>query len=170
MIPITGFEKYFITEENGIFRNGKVVKPQLIRSGYLQIRLCRDGIKHGFMVHRLLAIHFIPNPLNLPEVNHDDGNKLNNRLSNLGWCTKAFNVKHAWDNRLIGKTAVRENIKLAHKAICVRVIQADMSGNLVLSHNSVMEAAKFIGRSYTALQDCLNGKQRTCGGFRWFRL
>lgn len=57
--------------------------------------------RKNWILHRLLAIHFLPNPENKPEVNHIDGNKFNNDLSNLEWCTRAENLKHARDNYLI---------------------------------------------------------------------
>lgn len=70
--------------------------------GYLQIRLKTyfgKSVLNGYRisyVHRLVAEHFIPNPLNLPIVNHIDGNKKNNHCTNLEWCTNSENVKHAW--------------------------------------------------------------------------
>ncbi len=55
---------------------------------------------YSFQVHRLIALAFIPNPDNLPEINHIDGNPLNNSLENLEWCTHQYNMQHAWDTGL----------------------------------------------------------------------
>lgn len=60
-----------------------------------------DGIKPKLgMVHRAVAITFIPNPHNLPYINHKDGNKINNRVANLEWCTCLQNIRHGWDTGL----------------------------------------------------------------------
>ena len=63
--------------------------------GYLQVALCKDGDYKVFLVHRLVARAFIPNPNNFPQVNHKDCNKKNNLVDNLEWCTGKQNMKHA---------------------------------------------------------------------------
>lgn len=80
--------------DNGEFRNdtsNKTLKPEIHHKGYL--RISAHGVKPRF-IHRLVAIHFIPNPDNLPQVNHIDGDKLNNNVSNLEWCTNKENSYH----------------------------------------------------------------------------
>lgn len=79
------------------------IAGSLSRAGYVYIRFSVDGQKYRAYLHRLLATHFIPNPENYPIVNHKDGNKQNNTLSNLEWVTYSQNVKHAHDNDLIQK-------------------------------------------------------------------
>lgn len=61
---------------------------------YMEIRLSKDGKSTHFTLHRLLAVHFIPNPNNLPFVNHIDENKLNNSINNLEWCTQVYNTNY----------------------------------------------------------------------------
>lgn len=84
-------------------KTGRVHKGNEINGGYIQVQL--GGRKRKmFLVHRLVAMAFIPNPHNHPEVNHEDGDKKNNTVSNLTWCTHKENIRHAFrtglhDNR-----------------------------------------------------------------------
>lgn len=87
-----------------IYKNNKSIQRQqylrnisLGRSGYFCVSLNKEGKRNEYLLHRLIAIAFIPNPLNLPEVNHKDGNKLNNNIDNLEWCTHKENVIHAFN-------------------------------------------------------------------------
>lgn len=68
-----------------------ILKPKIMRNGYLKVDLCKNGKQKTFTVHRLVATVFISNPKNFPTVNHKDENKLNNNVSNLEWCTVLYN-------------------------------------------------------------------------------
>ncbi len=97
---------------------GKILNPAKNNRGYLRLGLCFKGKIRYDSVHRLVAEAFIPNPKNLPEVNHIDGNKLNNRVENLEWVTKGENQIHAYKTGLRKITekqrqASRENIRIA---------------------------------------------------------
>ncbi len=82
------------------YRNRTHIKPYVNNKGYLCVNLYKNSKMYKFQVHRLIAINFIPNPNNLPEVNHIDGVKLNNSIGNLEWCTHQQNTQHAWDTGL----------------------------------------------------------------------
>jgi len=93
-----------------IFENGKVwsnlsnkfLKPQLSLNGYYKFSLRnKNNGCSNVLLHRLIALAFIPNPYDLPQINHKDGNKLNNSLNNLEWCTPLYNVRHAYKNNLM---------------------------------------------------------------------
>lgn len=111
---ITGYEGYFQVSNLGNFRSldrkvkykkegqlrnypGKSLKTETIVEGYQRIVLMKKGVKKRFMCHRLVAQEFIPNPENKPYVNHINGNKSDNRASNLEWCTGEENVRHSFD-------------------------------------------------------------------------
>lgn len=72
-----------------------IVKQRVVPSGYTKVTICYNGIKKSYAPHRLVAIHFIPNPNNCPEVNHKDGNKINNFVDNLEWVTTSENQLHS---------------------------------------------------------------------------
>ena len=87
------------TSSKGAFRKGKILSPKSKR--YADIHLWRNSKYISTHVHRLVAIAFIDNPENKPEVNHKDGNKLNNHISNLEWATHEENMKHAIETGLL---------------------------------------------------------------------
>lgn len=91
-----------IKRSNGwpYFRKGKILKPSSKYGGYYKGAVCVNKKMISYKIHRLVAEVFIPNPENKEEVNHIDGNKLNNNISNLEWCTRQENIKHCIDNNL----------------------------------------------------------------------
>lgn len=99
-LPIKGCNGYFINEQGIILSNNdgtvlKQIRPQLIASGYYSVRIfTNEGIRKHFLVHRLVAETFLPNPNSLTDVNHIDSDKTNNNLSNLEWCSRSDNLKH----------------------------------------------------------------------------
>ena len=105
-ITIKNHERYEISQ-NGVIRNkiNKKIKSQYIcSSGYYMVSFSYNNKTKPQRVHRLLAMTFIPNKDNLPFINHKDGNKLNNSIENLEWCTHSFNMKHAFKMGLINNT------------------------------------------------------------------
>lgn len=81
-------------------RPGRLLNPDRHNSGYLRVSLRVDGTVHRVFVHRLVACEFLPEARKGAQVNHRDGNKTNNRIDNLEWCTAQQNVRHAWDTGL----------------------------------------------------------------------
>lgn len=82
----------------------KILKPVHDGKGYFQVSLCKNGKAKMFLIHRLVSLAFIPNPYNKPEVNHKDGDKARNDVSNLEWNTGSENIKHAFDTGLMKPT------------------------------------------------------------------
>lgn len=124
--------------------------PTYLRSGYKSI-----SMGSWMKIHRLVALAFIPNndPTKV-EVNHIDGNKLNNNVTNLEWVTKKENNQHAVKNGL-AKVTERE------------VTQCDLAGNIIKTYKSVLEATKAVGASDGSITKVCKGKQLTCLGFKW---
>ena len=105
------------------YKTPRLLKPRVGARGYLNVRLCLDDEVKNFQVHRLVAEVFIPDPLNLREVNHKNGIKTDNRVENLEWVTHAENIQHACDNKLINRAQGEDvyNAKLtAEQVIYIR--------------------------------------------------
>lgn len=88
----------------------KNIKPQINHNGYYRFVTKVNGKPINFGVHRAVACTFIKNPDNLPQVNHIDGNKLNNNVNNLEWCNNSYNVKHAIKKGLTKKVYGEKNV------------------------------------------------------------
>lgn len=92
---IPGYEGLYEVSNQGNVRNVRrntLLRLSKTNNGYKRVFLCKNGIKTGFQVHRLVAQSFIPNPLNLPQVNHKDEDKTNNNVDNLEWCSAKYNI------------------------------------------------------------------------------
>lgn len=156
-IPIQGFEnKYRVSNTGRIISfnrrscTGKItdgefeIFPYIDTVGYRSIKL-HDGNKgHKYMrLHRLLAIHFIPNPNNYPSVNHIDGNKLNSDLSNLEWCTIKQNLLHARATGLNNNIAeLHCNSKLTNKQV-LEIVRLRVEENMTLKEISDIFSIKW---------------------------
>lgn len=143
----------------------KILTPKLSRTGYYEVALARDGKMRTFLLHRLMAQHFVPNPDNLPQVNHKNGIKTDNRIENLEWCTKRENIIHAFENNLsnfqndaIGRI-MRYN---ALHGYCKIILS---KGDEVHEFNSAKEAATFIGDKGTDNVTRAIRKNQRCRGW-----
>lgn len=98
---IENYSNYLVSDDGRIFnKRGGEIKQRLNRCGYPTIYLWKNNKGTCYCVHRRVAIAFLPNPENKPCVNHKDGNKANNNLDNLEWCTYSENLRHAIDTGL----------------------------------------------------------------------
>lgn len=115
---IKGFEGRYTISNFGIVRSlltGKEMKPYITNRGYARVNLryAKSRDFKSLLVHRLVAMNFLPNPNNYKEVNHKDCNPLNNRLDNLEWCDRFYNVKYAFEKGRASNKGVRNpNSKL----------------------------------------------------------
>ena len=100
---VISLDRYVLNNGTPVIVKGRQIAPIHKKEGYLQYALSKSGRRKKYYAHRLVAQAFIPNPDNLPEVNHKDGNKANNHVSNLEWVSKADNQKHAHTNNLLSR-------------------------------------------------------------------
>jgi len=97
-MEIQGYERYMIYEDGRVWSKwgkGRFLKPTPVnKKGYLGVCLCKDGKSITITIHRLIALHYIPNPENKPEVDHIDRDKQNNNIENLRWATRSENQRN----------------------------------------------------------------------------
>ena len=97
-MKIKDYPKYKIKDDGRVKgAYGRYLKVDLNSVGYERVTLCRGGVTKRVFVHRLVAEHYLENPNNYRCVNHKDGNRRNNKASNLEWCTASYNVQDGWD-------------------------------------------------------------------------
>lgn len=154
--PIKGFEKYYLISNLGnvqTIKTGKLRKTQKNDDGYLCLLFCVNYIRYTKYIHRLIAEAFIENPLNLPEVNHINGIKLDNSIKNLEWCTHQNNMVHAHKTELIKQARgikCLKSVKLTEEQ--VKEIQ-NLKGKL-----SGLKIAKIYGVSDSQIYRILNNQ------------
>lgn len=136
-------------------RKGIILKQSFDKDGYLKVALNGNTKKS----HRIIAELFIPNLNNLPEVNHIDGDKTNNKVDNLEWCTRQHNINHSIDNNL---QATSET------SVCsIKIMQFDKNNVFIKEYNSMREAEKETGICNATISKVCRGLGNTAGGYKW---
>lgn len=133
---------------------GQVLSPSKNKKGYPSVNLHRDGKGWMRTVHRLVAETFIPNPENLPSVNHIDEDKTNNNVENLEWCTVEYNNNYGTRNERISATTAR-------------AVQMLSGGKVIAEYQSARKAHEATGADSSHINECCNGKRKTANGFQW---
>lgn len=133
-------ERYFASTLGRIKNSkGKILKPQVGTGGYLYVAISKEPNKFKLCrLHRVIASTFIPNPNNLPQINHIDEDKLNNQVSNLEWCTNSYNMNYG--SRAQKFYESNKNCKTLSKPVC----QYNLEGDLIKIFPSAAEAARSI--------------------------
>ena len=168
---IPGYEGYYQISNLGnvkslprkiIDRNNKIkvlssriLKQHVNPSGHRQVTLFKNCKDNRLYVHRLVAQCFIPNPNNLPFVNHKDQNPLNNNVGNLEWCTPAYNATYA------------DAIEKRAKSNSIPIIQLDLNGNIINEWPSAAVAGRTLKLHDGDIGRCCKHKANTVGGFKW---
>lgn len=141
---------------------GVVIKPNFTKHGYYRINLTKNNVATKFLVHRLVAEAFIPNPNNLPYINHKDCDKLNNYVENLEWIDARGNTIHAFDNGRFSHVDFRENNRKTMK----KVGQFSKNGVLLKKFECINDVEED-GFNNKAVRNCLNGWSNSSSGYIW---
>lgn len=135
----------------------RVLKPKKHNKGYLQIQLIKGDINKTFTIHRLVAEAFIPNPNNLPYVNHKDEDKTNNNADNLEWCDSKYNVRYSMN--------LHPERKL--NRLDMQIDQFDSKGNFVMRWKNSRTIFLETGMSDWAISEVCRGNRHKAYGFIW---
>lgn len=148
---------------NPMHNKEKIMKTQIKKSGYEYIKLSKDGIYSYHRVHRLVADNFIENKENKPQVNHIDGDKLNNNVSNLEWNTSKENIQHSF------RTGLQVNKKGSENSCSKGVIQLTTNDEVVRIWGSLREITNETGFNRTGIIGCCKEKDKynTAYGYKW---
>lgn len=157
---IAGTDGEYQVSDTGLVKTtktGRILRPSVSRHGYERVCLFKMDRERRYRVHRLVAMAFIPNPDNLPQVNHKDGNKRNNHVSNLEWITNEDNMHHAKEHGL----------RAGHERFCEskkkRVIATNIASGERIVFDSILAARKTIGTCH--VQEVLKGIRQQAKGY-----
>lgn len=157
---IPNYEGLYQISTTGKIRNHKhhiLAQTLNSTSNYYRVHLCKNGKAKWHSIHKLVAETFIPNPDNLPEVNHKDENKLNNNVSNLEWTTHR-------DNANYGTRIKRIRSKLTNHLELSKPVQCIETGVI---YPSLIETQRKTGIFATSIKQVCKGRQKTAGGYHW---
>lgn len=176
---IEGYEDYQVSNLGNIRslnyrQTGKVqvLKLRKDKNGYFRVNLYKDGNRRSYQIHRLVTTAFLPNPDNLPQVNHKDENPSNNRVENLEWCSAKYNANYGTRNQRVAEIERGRIISEEHKmriseANSIPVAQYTKEGKLIAFFYGTREASRQTGISNTHIADCCRGEAKSAGGFIW---
>ena len=144
---------YAITRDGRVwsYKSNKFLKPIDNGHGYYQISLCKEGKVKNYLIHRLVAQAFIPNPEELPQVNHKDENKQNNCVNNLEWCDTKYNANY-------GTRTERAAKKRSIPVYCEELDRV---------FDGSRQTARELGLDNSSIIKCCKGKLKTHGGYHF---
>ncbi len=165
---VKSLERIFISQNNAIMPiKEKILKGGYMTAGYKSVVLCKNKIQKSFSIHRLVAIAFIPNPENKPQVNHKNGIRDDNREVNLDWMTNSENGLHSYKylgrkspKAMLGKSGALHNRSKT-------IYKFSMDGKFLTTYESVREAGRLTGFNPAALSGAAVGKFKLRYGYRW---
>ena len=159
---IPGYVGIYEVSDNGNVRRKEkykavpgVLRPLKTPNGYLSVDLSYKCKKKRFGIHRLVAMAFIPNPNGLPQINHKNEIKTDNRVENLEWCTQGYNNNY-------GTARFRSSVKLS-----TPIIQLTKDGKKIREFYGMHEAARKTGICVQNIHKCCVGTYKTAGGYKW---
>lgn len=165
--PVVGYEDYYEISSMGRvrsldrydnlkhFRKGEIKTLTKDKNGYLYVSLWKDGKQKVHKVHRLVALHFIPNPNNYPMINHKDENPSNPIYTNLEWCDGLYNQNYGTVNERRGKS------------LSTPILEFDLNMNFIKKWNGMKEIERETGILYQNISKCCRGVRKQCNGSIW---
>jgi hypothetical protein len=159
---VQGFEGIYSVDMTGSVNSYHRKKKKKLKcynnsSGYLIVDFYKDRKRKQYIAHRLIAETLIPNPENKPEVNHIDGDKTNNDISNLEWNTRKENICHAFSTGLKNSEHLRRAVVQLDKA----------TKEVIVKYNSITDAHRQTGINRSSITSTCQGKRETAGEFIW---
>ena len=148
------------TDSNNRTHKERIMSPSIYSNGYLNVELRMNNKKRRTSVHRLVAEAFIDNPLNLPQINHEDENKANNHVSNIEWCTAQYNIRYKDGVKRRRATAI-----LNSNAVC----KYSMEGEFIEKFECATDAAISVNGSCTEILSCCHHRAHSLSykGYMW---
>ena len=159
---IKGYENYQVSNY-GRVRNKKtnrILKQHIQRGGYYKVSLYLDGKQNYYLVHRLVAIAFIPNPNNYKYVNHKNEIKTDNRVENLEWCSFEYNIN-------FGTRNIRSSESKINGKKSKAILQYDLQGNFIKEWPSISEIHRQLGFASSNISACCKGRFKSMYGYIW---
>ena len=153
---IRSCDRYIKGNKNSKYlKKGKLISISYNHKGYARVRLSKDNVSKMYFVHRLVAQAFIPNPNNLPQVNHKDEVKSNNKIYNLEWCTNKYNHNYGTGIERAKENCDYESIS---KKLSKEVYQFDLKGTFIRKYYSVTSVSKYGFKPECVINCCKNRK------------
>lgn len=155
---VFGYEGLYLVSNKGrvwSIRNNYLMSPHTDARRRCTACLSKNGNSRNLVLARLVAIAFIPNPNNYPQVNHKDENTQNNRVENLEWCTSKYNCNYGTRNKRVAE------------AQGIPILQLTMDGEFVQRHSSMQSASRSLGIDAGHICDVCNGNREYANGYKW---
>ena len=166
---VRSLDRYIVNKKGERKHFTEKYLAQVSRRDYLGVTLSKNNKSKMFSTHILVAETFIPNPENKPEINHIDGNKQNNKVDNLEWCTRSENELHAYKNGLANPSDRQKQAakKYAKENYSKKVVQYSLNGEFIKEWNSMHDVWRELGIRPSYICRCCKGLRRQTCGYIW---
>lgn len=143
----------------------RMLKQKINKNGYCNIAICKDGKQKTYLVHRIVATHFLPNPNNLPQVNHRDENKQNNCVENLEFCTHQYNNTYGTRLEKCSKSMIGKNKgKISHHKY---IVQLSLNDIPIEVYSSLSDASRKTKTNKGKICECCKGTRNKTNNYKF---